>query len=282
MLQGTASHVGKSILAAGLCRLFVQEGFRVAPFKSQNITLNSYLTAKGEEIGIAQGLQAEAAGIKPAAEMNPLLLQLKKGMAAKVIVMGRPFGEMGGWEYRENYYLQGLAVIKKALRKLRREYEILVIEGAGSPAEVNLKERDLANMKVASLADAPVILVGDIDKGGAFAALVGTLELLGPREKERVAGLIINKFRGERRLLQPALTFLEERTGLPVLGVTPFLDNLEIDEEDSRFSFLSEKPVEKEKDAMVRRRNREASYDRLADMLRSELNLKRLYAIMGL
>lgn len=281
MLQGTASHVGKSILAAGLCRLFAQEGFRVAPFKSQNITLNVYLTTKGEEIGIAQGLQAEAAGIKPAVEMNPLLLQLKKGMAARVIVMGRPLGEMGGWEYRENYYPQGLAVVKKALRKLRREYEILVIEGAGSPAEVNLKERDLANMQVASLADAPVILVADIDKGGAFAALVGTLELLEPGERERVAGFIINKFRGERRLLQPALAFLEERTGLPVLGVVPFLNNLEIEEEDSRFSSLSEKSMEEEEEAAVQRRNRETSYNHLATMLRTELDLKQLYAIMG-
>jgi adenosylcobyric acid synthase len=282
MFQGTASNVGKSILATGLCRLFSQEGFRVAPFKSQNITLNSYLTADGGEIGIAQGLQAEAAGIRPAVEMNPILLQLKKGMAARVIVMGRPLGEMGAWEYRDSYFPRGLEVIKKALGKLRRENEILVIEGAGSPVEVNLKEKDLANMKVASLADSPVILIADIDRGGAFAALIGTLELLEPKERAMVAGFIINKFRGEPLLLQPALDFLEERTGLPVLGVIPFMENLEIDEEDSRFFSGKEKSPEEEVDETARRRKREESYDRLADMLRKQLNLKRLYAIMGL
>lgn len=281
MFQGTASHVGKSILATGLCRLFSQEGFRVAPFKSQNITLNSYLTADGGEIGIAQGLQAEAASIRPAVEMNPILLQLKKGMAARVIVMGRPLGEMNAWEYRDSYFLRGLEVIKKALEKLRRENEILVIEGAGSPVEVNLKEKDLANMKVASLADSPVILIADIDRGGAFAALIGTLELLEPKERAMVAGFIINKFRGEPLLLQPALDFLEERTGLPVLGVIPFMENLEIDEEDSRFFPGKEKSPEEEVDETARRRKREESYDRLADMLRKQLNLKRLYAIMG-
>jgi adenosylcobyric acid synthase len=281
MFQGTASHVGKSILATGLCRLFSQEGFRVAPFKSQNITLNSYLTADGGEIGIAQGLQAEAASIRPAVEMNPILLQLKKGMAARVIVMGRPLGEMNAWEYRESYFPRGLEVIKKALEKLRRENEILVIEGAGSPVEVNLKEKDLANMKVASLADSPVILIADIDRGGAFAALIGTLELLEPKERAMVAGFIINKFRGEPLLLQPALDFLEERTGLPVLGVIPFMENLEIDEEDSRFFPGKEKSPEEEVDETARRRKREESYDRLADMLRKQLNLKRLYAIMG-
>lgn len=282
MLQGTSSHVGKSILAAGLCRLFFQEGFRVAPFKSQNITMHTYRLADGGEIGIAQGIQAEAAGIQPSVEMNPLLLQPQKRSGMRVIVRGKLLGEMGAWEYRKNYYSRGREEIKNALCQLARENEILVIEGAGSPVEVNLKDRDLSNMQTAFLAKSPVLLVADIDKGGAFAALVGTLALLDPGEKALVKGFIINKFRGERRLLQPALDFLEKRTSLPVLGVVPYLDDLEIEEEDSQAGAEKEKITIKAIGNEERRKKREEDYARLAAMLREQLDLKRLYAIMGL
>jgi len=233
MLQGTSSHVGKSLLAAGLCRLLYREGFKVAPFKSQNMALNSYVTGDGGEIGRAQGVQAEAAGVQAAVEMNPILLKPKEDMVAQVIVMGRPYADMSAREYRESFTPEGLEISRKALHKLRGEHDVVVIEGAGSPAEINLKDRDIVNMNIASLAEAPVLLVADIDRGGVFASLVGTLELLTPQEREMVAGFIINKFRGDVSLLTPALDFLENRTGLPVLGVVPFIRNLGIEEEDS-------------------------------------------------
>lgn len=233
MLQGTSSHVGKSVLAAGLCRLLFQDGFKVAPFKSQNMALNSYVTADGSEIGRAQGVQAEASGIPPTVEMNPILLKPKEEMTAQVIVMGKPLSDMSAVEYRNQYVPRALNIVEKALQKLQSNYQVVVIEGAGSPAEINLKDRDIANMKVAELAGAPVFLVADIERGGAFASLIGTLELLTPEERERIAGFIINKFRGDASLLQPALDFLEERTGLPVLGVVPHVSELGIEEEDS-------------------------------------------------
>lgn len=233
MLQGTSSHAGKSFLAAGLCRLFYREGFKVAPFKSQNMALNSYVTRDGLEMGRAQGVQAEAAGVAAAVEMNPILLKPKEDMVAQVIVMGKPLADMSARDYRERYVPEGLEVVKEALARLRRDYDLLVIEGAGSPAEINLRDRDIANMKIAELAEAPVLIVGDIDRGGVFASMVGTMELLTPQERRHVAGFIINKFRGDATLLTPALEFLEERTGLPVLGVIPFLENAGIEEEDS-------------------------------------------------
>jgi len=233
MLQGTSSHAGKSFLAAGLCRLFYREGFNVAPFKSQNMALNSYVTRDGLEMGRAQGVQAEAAGVAAAVEMNPILLKPKEDMVAQVIVMGKPLADMSARDYRERYVPEGLEVVKKALARLRRDFDLLVIEGAGSPAEINLRDRDIANMKIAELAEAPVLIVGDIDRGGVFASMVGTMELLTPRERRRVAGFIINKFRGDATLLTPALDFLETRTGLPVLGVIPYLENPGIEEEDS-------------------------------------------------
>lgn len=233
MVQGTSSNVGKSILVTALCRIFRQDGYRVAPFKSQNMSLNSYVTKDGGEIGRAQGVQAEAAGIEATVDMNPILLKPKKDMVAQVIVRGRPLGDMSAMEYRSDYVLKALEIVRGSLDRLRSEFDVVVIEGAGSPAEVNLRDRDIANMRVAELAGSPVILVGDIDRGGVFASIIGTLELLLPGERGRVAGFIINKFRGDVRLLEPGLDFLEERTGLPVFGVIPYLDNMGIDAEDS-------------------------------------------------
>ncbi|MDI3256363.1 MAG: cobyric acid synthase [Kyrpidia sp.] len=232
MLQGTASNVGKSWLCTGFCRVLARDGWRVAPFKSQNMALNSYVTIDGGEIGRAQGIQAEAAGVPATVDMNPILLKPKGPMAAQVILRGRPWMDAGAREYRERLIPAALEVVKESLNRLRREADVVVIEGAGSPAEINLKDRDIANMRIAELAEAPVLLVGDIDRGGVFASFVGTLELLEPQERRRVQGFLINKFRGDPSLLDSGLRWLEDRTGIPVLGVIPWMD-LSIDGEDS-------------------------------------------------
>lgn len=232
MLQGTASDVGKSLLTAALCRILKQDGIRVAPFKSQNMSLNSYVTPDGKEIGRAQGMQADACGIPATTDMNPILLKPKQDMAAQVVVHGKPFADMGAREYRERYLPEAERIVKAALARLREEYDAVVLEGAGSPAEVNLKDRDIVNMRLAGWADAPVLLVADIDRGGVFASVVGTMDILEPEERDRVRGVIINKFRGDVTLLTPGLEWLERRIGKPVLGVVPYLDDLQLEDED--------------------------------------------------
>ena len=233
MVQGTASHAGKSILVAALCRIFGQDGYQVAPFKSQNMALNSYVTAQGGEMGRAQVVQAEAAGVAPDVKMNPILLKPTGNSSSQVIVMGRPLDNYSAQSYHSKVATSLWEVVTRALYQLRREYNIVVIEGAGSPAEVNLYDTDIVNMRVAREADAPVLLVADIDRGGALAAVVGTLELLPPEDRERVKGIIINKFRGDVSIFQPAIEFLEQKTGIPVLGVIPFFNDLRIQDEDS-------------------------------------------------
>ena len=233
MLQGTSSHVGKSILTTALCRIFYQDGIKVVPFKAQNMALNSYVTKNGEEMGRAQVAQAEAAGLEPIVNMNPVLLKPTGNSCSQVILMGKAIGNMSAKEYHTGYSLKAFSVVQQALKELSKEYETIVIEGAGSPAEVNLKANDIVNMRVAKLLNAPVLLVADIDRGGALASLVGTLELLDEEERALVKGLIINKFRGDITLLEPAIDFLEKKTGKPVLGVIPYLDHLGIDDEDS-------------------------------------------------
>ncbi|WP_379132869.1 cobyric acid synthase [Paenibacillus sp. sgz500958] len=233
MLQGTASDVGKSLVTAALGRIMRQDGYRPAPFKSQNMALNSYVTADGKEIGRAQGMQAEAYGITATTDMNPILLKPSGEMSAQIVVHGVPHAALSAREYREKFLPEAKSTVLEALGRLREDFDIVLIEGAGSPAEINLKDRDIVNMNLAGWADAPVLLVADIDRGGVFAFIVGTLELLEPHERTRVKGFIINKFRGDLSLLQPGLDWLEERTGIPVLGVLPFLPQLRIEAEDS-------------------------------------------------
>ena len=231
MIQGTMSNVGKSLIVAGLCRIFKQDGYSVAPFKSQNMALNSYITEEGLEMGRAQVMQCEAAGIKPSVNMNPILLKPTNDMGSQVIVNGTPIGNFLAKEYFEKKKSL-FTEIRKAYHELKKQYDIIVIEGAGSPAEINLKQNDIVNMGIAKLFKAPVILVGDIDRGGVFAQIVGTMALLEPSEQKRVKGFIINKFRGDVNLLQPGITFLEQKCNNKVLGVVPYM-NVDIEDEDS-------------------------------------------------
>ena len=231
MIQGTMSSAGKSLIAAGLCRIFQQDGYRCAPFKSQNMALNSFITEDGLEMGRAQVMQAEAAGIEPSVWMNPILLKPTNDMGSQVIVNGEVIGTMKARDYFA-YKKQLIPDILRAYQKLEAEYDIIVIEGAGSPAEINLKQDDIVNMGMAKLAKAPVLLVGDIDRGGVFAQLLGTLLLLEEEEKQMVKGLIINKFRGDKTILDPGVVMLEEKGGIPVVGVAPYLQ-VQLDDEDS-------------------------------------------------
>ena len=231
MIQGTMSGVGKSLLTAALCRIFRQDGCRPAPFKSQNMALNSFITTDGLEMGRAQAVQAFAAGLEPDVRMNPVLLKPSSDTGSQVIVMGEVRGDYAAKEYfaRKRSLLPEILA---AYEGLAAEYDPIVIEGAGSPAEINLKRDDIVNMGLAEQVDAPVLLVGDIDRGGVFAQLVGTVELLEPHERARVAGFVLNKFRGDPSLLTSGLEMLSARTGIPVLGVLPWME-VDIDDEDS-------------------------------------------------
>lgn len=233
MFQGTSSHVGKSILCTAFCRILTQDGYNTAPFKAQNMALNSYVTRSGGEIGRSTVAQAEAAGADPIVQMNPVLLKPTGNSCSQVILLGQSVGNYSASDYQNKYSQQAWASVKEALAYMETHYDALVIEGAGSPAEVNLKKNDIVNMRIAKECHAPVFLIADIDRGGALASIVGTLMLLDEDERALVKGLIINKFRGDITLLEPALSFLKERTGVPVLGVIPYLDKLGIDDEDS-------------------------------------------------
>ncbi len=232
MVQGTTSDAGKSSLVTGLCRVLKRRGFRVAPFKPQNMALNSAVTVDGGEIGRAQALQAQAAGVEPTTDMNPILLKPNTDLGAQVIVHGRAVGNMRAAEYHRYKSIAREAVLASHER-LAARYEVIVTEGAGSPAEINLREGDIANMGFAEAVDCPVILIADIERGGVFAHLVGTVALLSPSEQARVAGFVINRFRGDPRLLDPGLRWLEQYTGKPVFGVLPYLHGLQLDAEDA-------------------------------------------------
>ena len=237
MVQGTMSNVGKSLVTAGLCRIFMQDGFRTAPFKSQNMALNSYITKEGLEMGRAQVMQAEAAGLEPSVRMNPILLKPTDDTGSQVIVNGRVHGTMPAREYF-SFKKQLVPVIEEAYGSLQKQFDIIVIEGAGSPAEINLKQDDIVNMGMAKIAKAPVLLVGDIDRGGVFAQLAGTILLLTEEEKRMVKGLVINKFRGDKSILDPGVEMIGNITGIPVAGVVPYMQ-VDLEEEDSLAERLS-------------------------------------------
>lgn len=233
MVQGTASDAGKSIIATAICRHFYKRGLKVAPFKAQNMTLNTYVTQAGAEIGGSQAVQALAAGAIPRAEMNPVLIKPKGDMSCHVIALGQEAGDFSARAYRQDFLPRARSIVAEALRVLNREYDLVVLEGAGSPVEVNLKAGDIVNMAAAKQAESPVILVADIDRGGVFASLVGTCALLEPDERRRIVGIIINKFRGDPQLFTDGIKFIQQRLAIPVLGVLPFLPDLAIPAEDS-------------------------------------------------
>ncbi len=245
MIQGTASNAGKSLIVAGLCRIFKQDGYKVAPFKSQNMALNSFITKDGFEMGRAQVMQAEAAGIEPDVRMNPILLKPTSDTGSQVIVNGEVVGDMSA----KDYFAQKKKLIPdilEAFNGLAEENDIIVIEGAGSPAEINLNDDDIVNMGMAKLADSPVFIVGDIDRGGVFASLAGTMLFLNNEEKKMVKGTIINKFRGDKSILEPGLRMIEDKINVPVIGVVPYI-NVDVDDEDS----LTERFIVKEKSALI-------------------------------
>jgi len=280
MLQGTASSVGKSLLCTALCRILHQDGLRVAPFKAQNMSNNSFVTPDGLEFGRAQAAQAEAAGIEPSIEMNPVLLKPEADHRSQVVVMGRPRGVVGGADFisiKRDLW----PVVTDALDRLRQQYEVIVIEGAGSPAEINLKAGDIVNMRVARYAQAPVLLVGDIDRGGVFAHLVGTLQLLEPEERALVRALVINKFRGTPSLLKPGVDWLTEYTGLPVAGVVGWLADVGVADEDAVvLEQRSRIGVAKTFDIAVVQFPRIANFDDL-DALASEPDVGLRYITIG-
>ncbi|HEY5522434.1 MAG TPA: cobyric acid synthase, partial [Desulfuromonadaceae bacterium] len=232
MFCGTASDVGKSIITSGFCRCLVKRGIAVAPFKSQNMSLNSYVTPEGGEIGRAQAVQAQACDINPHTDMNPVLLKPNSDTGSQVVVQGRPVGNMSISDY-DAYKPTAFEKIRESFDRLRQAYEFIVIEGAGSISEINLKKNDIANLRIAAMARCPVILVADIDRGGVFAQIVGTIDLLEPLERSCIKGIIINKFRGDADILKPGIDFIEQRTGVPVLGVLPWFADISLPAEDS-------------------------------------------------
>lgn len=232
IVLGTASDSGKTLICTALCRILSDEGVRVTPFKSQNMSGFSATTENGEEMSRAQFIQAQAAKTKPSIYMNPILLKPVANMKSEVLFFGERFGPIAGMAYREQFFTRGIEAIKTSLVKLAETYETVIIEGAGSPAEVNLNDREIVNMRVAEIADVPAVLVADIDRGGAIASIVGTLQLLSPEHRKRVKAIIINKFHGDVTLFQEGIEFIESYTGIPVAGVIPYKVDHGIEEED--------------------------------------------------
>ena len=247
MIQGTSSNAGKSIMVAALCRIYSNRGYKVAPFKSQNMSLNSFTTFENKEIAIAQVLQADAAKIEPSVHMNPILLKPKGEFTSQVIIHGKAIGDMNFYDYQHNCRKYALNAINESLNILKDKYDIIIIEGAGSPAEINMREQDIANMEIAHLADANVILVADIDRGGVFASIAGTFQLLDEYDKSRLKAVIINKFSGNLDILQPGIDKIEKIIKAPILGVLPYDHSLKLPEEDSaslyEHKFKSGKPI---------------------------------------
>ncbi|NLN14758.1 MAG: cobyric acid synthase [Tissierellia bacterium] len=271
MVQGTASSVGKSLMCAGLCRIFKEDGYRVFPFKSQNMSSKFYITEEGKKISTAQTLQAIAAGLKPSHHMNPILLIPKSDTGSMVVIDGEDTEKMGAREYF-NLRPRLREFIREKYEQVSRENQIVVIEGAGSPAEINLKEDDIVNMGMAEIADASVLLVTDIDRGGAFASLYGTVMLLEPHERARIKGLIINKFRGDKSLLEPGIKMIEDLLKIPVVGVIPYVP-LDLVEEDSL--------MERDRDKAMDFLKLDRELNKLAQVLRENLDMEYIYSLLG-
>lgn len=278
MIQGTMSSAGKSLLCAGLCRVFRQDGYRVAPFKSQNMSSFCYTTPEGLFMSRAQVVQAEAAGIRPDVRMNPILLKPESNMGSQVIVNGISRGHMKAADYFQ-YKTSLIPDILNAFHSLSAEHDIIVIEGAGSPAEINLKQNDIVNMGLAKLCKAPVLLVGDIDRGGVFAQLYGTIALLEKDEQAMIKGMVINKFRGDVSLLKPGLRMIEDITNKPVLGVLPMLD-IDLPEEDSQSLGMRASVQGHQDEASDVQMRREEQYNALAQAIRENLEMQDIYKIL--
>lgn len=275
MIQGTASSAGKSIFCTGLCALFKKRGFNPAPFKSQNMSSKFFVTEDGKKISTAQALQAEAAGLPPSADMNPILLIPKSDTGAKVILMGEEKAEMDAREYF-NFKKSCKPLILSAYKRLEEKHNIIVLEGAGSPAEINLNQNDIVNMGMAKMADAPVLLISDINMGGVFAHLYGTVMLLPEEDRKRIKGLVINKFRGDRTLLSSGIKMIEELLNIPVIGVIPYF-TIRLEDEDSLVSGYAEKIS-----CSQTRTERKAEFEKIAGVIESYTDMKTVYKIMNL
>lgn len=275
MIQGTTSSAGKSLMCTGLCRIFKEDGYKVYPFKSQNMSSRFYMTTEGHKMSTAQAMQAKAAGVSPHSNMNPILLLPKSDMGSMVVIKGEEMANMEAVEYFN--YKNGLKpMILETYKQIEKENEIVVIEGAGSPAEINLKQNDIVNMGMAEMADAPVLLVADIDRGGVFASLYGTVMLLEPHERARIKGLIINKFRGDKTLLDSGIKMIEEMLNIPVIGTIPFV-HLELVDEDSLIDYEKECNTNPQTEEDM-----EKELTKLANTLRQYMDMDYVYKIMGL
>lgn len=274
MIQGTSSDVGKSLICTALCRIFAKDGHKVAPFKSQNMAQNSYVTKDGAEISSAQGLQAEAANTCAMAEMNPILIKPKGNMTSQVLLGGKHFADMSVMYYKEEFLAVALSTIRTSLATLAQHYDVLIVEGAGSPVEMNFKEQDIVNMAMARETNAAVILVADIERGGAFASIVGTLALLTEQERARIKGIIINKFHGEQALFTDGVEWLEAYTGIPVLGVIPHIAT-HLEAEDSLSGQQLKEPMTEQN-----RSDREKTYEELAAHVREHVDMSKVYALL--
>lgn len=273
MIQGTASDVGKTLFLTALCRILANEGYHVAPFKSQNMSNHTYITKDGLEIAKAQALQAKAAKIEPTVWMSPIILKPGTDVQSEVVMLGKPVGSVSGRAYRDVYYERGLDVIKKSLSMLEEPFDFVIMEGAGSPVEVNLKDKELVNMKVAELADVPVILVADINRGGVFASIVGTLELLTASERKRVRGIVVNKFRGDISMFEDGVKWIEDKVNIPVLGVIPYLEH-RLEAEDS----LSEQTMQEH--GVENQTTVEEDFDDLANQVKQSIDVEEIKKII--
>ena len=276
MIQGCTSNAGKSTITTALCKIYSDKSLKVAPFKAWNMGLNSALTSNGGEIGVAQFVQAKAAGIEADVDMQPLLVKPKSKGKTELIVRGKPYYKKDKIE-KEDYLEMGMNVIKNSLNKLQEKYEVLVLEGSGSPVEINVKDKDLANMKTALLHKTPVILVADIERGGVFASIIGTMELLEPEERDLIAGFIINKFHGDSSVLKSAINYLEKRTAKPVLGVMPYINDIYLPEEDTialTQEEISDFQSKKENDS--ENKNLEESFIKLEKIFKENIDLEKI------